>query len=105
MIKPDRLLRIITTTEEDVHRGDMVWIFMKCYGLDYKQADKLFMEEWDKEVERISNEEPRIELLKSELFMLNHLNIFDKSPSEIQAIKDRILEVEKLIKELEVDEA
>ena len=36
--------------------------------------------------------------------MLNHLNIFDKSPSEIKTIKDRILEVEKLLKEQEDDD-
>lgn len=52
----------------------------------------------------MSNEKPRIELLRSELFMLNHLNIFGLPLTEIKVIKDRILEIEKSIKELEDDE-
>jgi hypothetical protein len=56
MISPNRLLKIIASTEEDISRSEMVWIFKQCYEVDHKEADSMLMTEWDKEIKRIEKD-------------------------------------------------
>lgn len=48
MIKPNRLIKIIATSREEVTHSDYLWLLVKLYGLDYKQAEILLMTEFGK---------------------------------------------------------
>lgn len=53
-MKPERLLRIISSTEEDIAREDMILIFGRFYGIEPKEASDLVTETFDKIMEEQS---------------------------------------------------